>query len=238
MTNDKAVRPRILIVEDEESIVTLLAYNLQKEGFEVHTTGDGEEALYMAGEIKPDLILLDWMLPSLSGVEVCSRLRKKEATRGIPIIMLTARSEEADLVTGLSRGADDYITKPFSPREVVARIHAVLRRMRPMFEAKMLQYGGITVDMTGHKAYYKKKQIHLGPKEFRLLCHLMEHPGRVFSREQLLDAVWGQDNYVDPRTVDVHVRRVRKVLEDCKPGLESLIHTVRSAGYTMEENRR
>ncbi len=238
MTDDKTMRPRILVVEDEEAIMTLLVYNLKKEDFDVRTTGDGEEALYMVEEAKPDLILLDWMLPSLSGVEVCSRLRKNEDTRGIPIIMLTARGEEADLVTGLVRGADDYITKPFSPRELIARIRAVLRRTRPVLEEKMLEYGGIILDIARHKVTYKNKPLYLGPKEFRLLCHLMEHPGRVFTREQLLDAVWGQDSFVESRTVDVHIRRVRKVLEECKPGLENLIRTVRSAGYTIEAGKK
>ena len=189
----------------------------------------------MVEENVPDLVLLDWMLPSLSGVEVCRRMREKDVTRSVPIIMLTARGEESDKVKGLDSGADDYIAKPFSPRELIARIHAVLRRTRPVLEEKKLEYAGIEIDLDAHRVLCLGKQVHLGPKEFYLLCRLMERPGMVYSREQLLDSVWGQDAYVDVRTVDVHIRRIRKVLEEAAPGLERVIRTVRAAGYTIDK---
>jgi len=228
-------KPSILIVEDEEDITTMLKYNLEKDNFDVTVVDDGENAIGTVEDISPDLILLDWMLPNLSGVEICQRLRQMDNTRTIPIIMLTARGEEADLVTGLDSGADDYIVKPFSPKEVIARIRAVLRRTRPVLSGKIIEYAGIQVDMGGHKATYDEKAIHLGPTEFRLLAHLLESPGHVFSRDQLLDSVWGRDVYVETRTVDVHIRRLRKALSETQEGLDDLVKTVRSAGYVLEK---
>jgi len=186
----------------------------------------------MATERPPDLILLDWMLPNLSGIEICRRLRRDQETANVPIVMLTARTEEGDRVRGLEIGADDYITKPFSPRELIARINAVLRRVRPSLSGKLLSYGPITLDASTHRVTRDGRPIHLGPTEFRLLRHFLESPGRVFSREQLLDAVWGHDVYVELRTVDVHIRRLRKALNT--DGSADLIRTVRSAGYALD----
>jgi two-component system phosphate regulon response regulator PhoB len=231
---ESVVKPLILVVEDEEAIVTMLKYNLEHNGFRVNVASDGEDALLAVEEQKPDLILLDWMLPSISGVQVCERLRMKDATRLVPVIMLTARGEESDRVRGLDSGADDYMTKPFSPNELIARINALLRRTRPVFASKMLNFGGIAVDLNTHRVTIGKEEVRLGPTEFRLLCHFLETPNQVFSREQLLDAVWGYDIYVELRTVDVHIRRLRKSLGDAKPGIEDLIKTVRSVGYVME----
>lgn len=227
-------KPLILVVEDETAIVTMLKYNLEHQGFRVNVATDGEEALVAVEEQKPDLVLLDWMLPSVSGVQVCEMLRKKDSTRLIPIIMLTARGEEADRVRGLDSGADDYMTKPFSPNELIARINALLRRTRPVFASKLLSFGGVSADLNTHRVTVGKDDVHLGPTEFRLLCHFLETPNQVFSREQLLDAVWGYDIYVELRTVDVHIRRLRKSLGDVRPGIEDLIKTVRSVGYVME----
>lgn len=231
---EAVAKPLVLVVEDENAIVTMLKYNLEHNGFRVNVATDGEEAIVAVDEQKPDLILLDWMLPSISGVQVCERLRKKENTRLIPIIMLTARGEESDRIRGLDSGADDYMTKPFSPNELVARINALLRRTRPVFTTKTLSFGGVTADLNTHRVTIGKEEVHLGPTEFRLLCHFLETPNQVFSREQLLDAVWGYDIYVELRTVDVHVRRLRKALGDAKKGLEDLVKTVRSVGYVME----
>ena len=230
----KNIKASILVVEDEEAIATMIAYNLEKEGFEVTTAGDGEEALLAIDERKPDMVILDWMLPSISGVEVCERIRMKEETANLPIMMLTARGEEADRIQGLDTGADDYMVKPFSPKVLVARINAVLRRIRPAFAQKSLDFCGIHMDLSSHKVTYDSTTIRLGPTEFRLLAHFMEHPGHIFSREQLLDNVWGHDIYVETRTVDVHIRRLRKALEETENGLEDLVKTVRSAGYVME----
>lgn len=226
------MKPYILIVEDEAALLTLLRYNLEKEGFEVGEAVDGEEALLMVAERRPDLVVLDWMLPTLSGIEVCRRIRLRPEARNVPIVMLTARGEEADRVRGLNSGADDYVVKPFSPAELVARIRAVLRRLRPAFGDEMLHYADLRMDLAAHKVTRDGAQIHLGPTEFRLLCHLMEHPGRVFTREQLLDSVWGPDIFIETRTVDVHVRRLRRALNgDRRP---DLIRTVRSAGYALD----
>jgi two-component system phosphate regulon response regulator PhoB len=223
---------KILVVEDEAPIVTLLRYNLEREGFEVLEAGDGEEAMLLAMEKNPDLILLDWMLPLLSGVEVCRRLRRTPETKAIPVIMLTARGDEGDRIRGLNAGADDYITKPFSPSELIARIRAVLRRTRPASDAETLQFEDLEMDLAAHKVRRNEREIHLGPTEFRLLRYFLEHPGRVFSREQLLDRVWGPDIYVEPRTVDVHIRRLRKAINiDTE---SDLIRTVRSAGYALD----
>lgn len=225
-------KPLILLVEDEEALVTLLRYNLENEGFRLAHAADGEEALVLAREETPDLILLDWMLPLKSGLEVCRQLRRAPDTRDTPIILLTARGEEADKVRGLDSGADDYITKPFSPAELIARMRAVMRRRQPSFSRETLEFEDLVMNIPAYKVYRKGREKKLSPTEFRLLRHLMEHPGRVFSREQLLDAVWGRDVYVEPRTVDVHIRRLRKVLNDDTDA--DLIRTVRSAGYALD----
>ncbi len=226
----------VLIVEDEVAIVTLLRYNLEREGFRVYSTGDGEEAITMVKEHKPDVIVLDWMLPSMSGIDICKQLRWSTDTKGIPIIMLSARGEESDRIRGLDAGADDYIVKPFSPAELVARIRAIFRRFRPALSEKVMSFADIKMDVTGHKVTRgaNNAEVHLSPTEFSLLRYFMEHPGRVFSREQLLDAVWGHDIYVELRTVDVHVRRLRKGL-DYDGNQSDLIRTIRSAGYALEE---
>jgi two-component system, OmpR family, phosphate regulon response regulator PhoB len=229
---DHTMKPLILIVEDEAAIVTLLSYNLEREGFQVLEARDGEEGLLLATERRPDLILLDWMLPLLSGIEVCRRLRRTPQTRSIPIIMLTARGEEGDRVRGLNAGADDYVTKPYSPSELLARVRAVMRRARPSADAETLRCGDIVMDIAAHKVKRGDRDVHLGPTEFRLLRHFLEHQGRVFSREQLLDSVWGADVYVEPRTVDVHIRRLRKALNEEAEG--DPIRTVRSAGYALD----
>jgi two-component system phosphate regulon response regulator PhoB len=223
----------ILIVEDESALVELLRYNLEKEGYRVTVAVDGEEGLSAVEDSKPDLVILDWMLPLVSGLEVCRQIRRKPATRSLPIIMLTARSEESDRVRGLEIGADDYITKPFSPSELMARVRAVLRRAQPSAANDVLSYGGLVMDLAAHRVLRGGRHVPLGPTEFRLLKFLMERPGRVYSREQLLDAVWGQDIYVEPRTVDVHIRRLRKAING--PTDADLIRTVRSAGYALDE---
>ncbi len=230
------MRPKVLLVEDDAHLVELVTYNLEKENFDVIRTGDGEEALVLAVEEKPDLVILDWMIANLSGIEVCRRLRRAPATANLPIVMLTARAEEADRIRGLETGADDYITKPFSPRELVARIRALLRRLRPALLGGSLEYAGISMDTSAHKVMRDGHVVQLGPTEFRLLRHFLEHPGRVFSREQLLDAVWGRDVYVEQRTVDVHIRRLRKAVNATPSGeeLPDVIRTVRSAGYALD----
>ncbi|MEI8395284.1 MAG: phosphate regulon transcriptional regulator PhoB [Rhodospirillaceae bacterium] len=225
-------KPHILVVEDEIAIVEMLRYNLEKEGFRTLAAGDGEEAVLLAIEHKPSLILLDLMLPLLPGLEVCRQLRRNPATRDTPIIMLTARAEETDKIRGLNAGADDYIAKPFSPAELMARVRAVLRRANPPSAEEMLCFGDVIMDLSAHKVSRNGRDIHLGPTEFRLLRHFLKHPGRVFSREQLLDLVWGHDVYVELRTVDVHIRRLRKALNEGDDG--DLIRTVRSAGYAID----
>jgi two-component system phosphate regulon response regulator PhoB len=224
--------PHILVVEDEDSLATLLQYNLQKEGYDVALAGDGEEALLLVDERLPDLIVLDWMLPKISGIEVCRRLRQRNETRNVPIVMLTARGEETDRVRGLDTGADDYVVKPFSMTELTARIRAVLRRLRPGLAEDRVKRGDILIDRVAHRVKRAGSEIHLGPTEFRLLDYLMQHPGRVFSREQLLDAVWGSDVYVEARTVDVHIGRLRKALGVSET--DDPIRTVRSAGYSLD----
>lgn len=224
-------RPYALVVEDELPLVELVRYNLEKDGYEVDVARDGEDAILMVEERQPDIILLDWMLPKLAGIEVCRRLRSKSTTRNIPIIMLTAKTEEADRIRGLDTGADDYMTKPFSMVELTARIRAVLRRIRPALAEDKVEIGDIILDRTAHRVVRNGDEVHLGPTEFRLLDHFIQHPGRVFSREQLLDAVWGSDVYVETRTVDVHIGRLRKAL--LKVGGEDPIRTVRSAGYAL-----
>lgn len=223
---------RILVVEDEEALATLLEYNLRKEDFEVQIAIDGEEALMKVDESQPDIVILDWMLPKVSGIEVCRRLRSNAETRNIPVIMLTARAEEADRIRGLETGADDYLTKPFSTNELIARVRAVLRRIRPGLVQDEVLHGDIRLDRTAHRVWREEKEIHLGPTEFRLLDHLIQHPGRVFSREQLLNAVWGSDVFVEVRTVDVHIGRLRKALNKHDQG--DPIRTVRSAGYALD----
>jgi two-component system phosphate regulon response regulator PhoB len=230
---NSALKPLVLIVEDEADLVTLLKYNLEKENFRTLSAGDGEEALLLASEQVPSLVLLDWMLPLMSGLEVCRQMRRNPKTRDIPIIMLTARGEEADKVRGLNSGADDYIAKPFSPTELVARMRAVLRRSSPGLAEELLSFGDVIMDLAAHRVRRQGRDVHLGPTEFRLLRHFMQHPGRVFSREQLLDLVWGHDVYVEPRTVDVHIRRLRKALNEVNDN--DIIRTVRSAGYALDE---
>jgi two-component system, OmpR family, phosphate regulon response regulator PhoB len=227
------MKPKILLVEDDANLVELVRYNLEKDGFDVVQTDDGEEAMVLAEEEKPDLVVLDWMIANLSGIEVCRRLRRQASTANLPILMLTARAEEADRIRGLETGADDYITKPFSPRELVARIRAVLRRLRPALSGGSLDYAGISMDTAAHRVTRDGATVPLGPTEFRLLRHFLEHPGRVFSREQLLDAVWGRDVYVEQRTVDVHIRRLRKAV-NADDVLPDVIRTVRSAGYALD----
>lgn len=226
------IKPRVLIVEDETALVELLRYNLEQAGFRVSVAYDGEAALASVQEDAPDLMLLDWMLPLVSGIEVCRQLRRQTSTANLPIIMLTARGEESDRVRGLVAGADDYVPKPFSPTELVARIRAVLRRIRPAFADEALSYADIVMDLVAHRVTRAGKPVHLGPTEFRLLRHFMEYPGRVFSREQLLDAVWNKDVYVEIRTIDVHIRRLRMALNGSQE--QDLIRTVRSAGYALD----
>ena len=221
------------MVEDESALLTLLRYNLEREGYRLAEARDGEDALLIAAEVQPDLIILDWMLPKLSGIEVCRRLRARGELRNVPIVMLTARGEEADRIRGLDTGADDYIVKPFSMTEFLARVRAVMRRVRPSLVQDVVQVGDITIDRSNHRVRRDGRDIHLGPTEYRLLDQLMQHPGRVFSREQLLDNVWGSDIYVEVRTVDVHVGRLRKALNQA--GERDPIRTVRSAGYAFDE---
>jgi two-component system, OmpR family, phosphate regulon response regulator PhoB len=230
---EATAKPHLTVVEDEAALVELLRYNFEKEGFRVSTATDGEAALVSIAESKPDLVILDWMLPHVSGLEVCRQLRRKAETRDLPIIMLTARGEEADRVRGLEVGADDYVAKPFSPSELIARVRAVLRRAKPSSAQDLLTFGGLVMDLSAHRVLRDGRSIHLGPTEFRLLRFLLERPGRVYSPEQLLDAVWGRDIYVEPRTVDVHIRRLRKAIN--APGEIDLIRTVRSAGYALDE---
>ncbi|MFN5174499.1 MAG: phosphate regulon transcriptional regulator PhoB [Holosporaceae bacterium] len=234
---DTELREKILVVEDEASLRELLQYNLEKEGYRVTLATDGEDGLLHVEENKPDLIVLDWMLPQVSGIEVCRRLRRSNETKLIPILMLTAKGEEADMVRGLSIGADDYMTKPFSVVELVARVKALLRRSNPARSEESLTYRDLTMDLRTYRVSRAGSEVHVGPTEFKLLRYFMENPGRVFTREQLLDAVWGSDIYVEPRTVDVHIRRLRVALnptggEDCR----DYIRTVRSAGYALDDS--
>jgi two-component system phosphate regulon response regulator PhoB len=225
-------KTRLLLAEDDPAMVELLRWTFEKEGFEVISTPSGEEALLLASESSPDIVLLDWMLEELSGIEVCRRLRRAPDCANLPIIMLTARGEEADRVRGLETGADDYVTKPFSPPELIARVRAVLRRVRPALAGMVLSVGDLELDMAAHKVKRSGTAVAVGPTEFKLLRHFLEHPGHVFSRERLLDAVWGRDSDIDARTVDVYVRRLRKAIN--VPGKDDLIRTVRSAGYALD----
>ena len=227
----KTAPPRVLLVEDEPAQRAVLAYNLEAEGFDVIQADNGEDALLLVSEEAPDIIILDWMMPKLSGIEVCRRLKMRPETRGIPIIMLSARAEEVDRIRGLETGADDYVVKPYSVLELMARARAQLRRVRPSTAGVMLEYEDIRLDPESHRAYRSEKVLKLGPTEFKLLVTLMERPGRVFSREQLLDLVWGRDIYVDTRTVDVHVGRLRKSLMQF--GGTDPVRTVRGAGYAL-----
>lgn len=224
---------RILVVEDEPSQMELLAYNLEKEGYGVIRAMDGDEGLLSADELNPDLIILDWMLPNVSGIEVCRQLKRGKDTSAIPVIMLTARGEETDRVRGLDTGADDYIVKPYSVTELMARVRAMLRRSRPSTIGQALTYADLSVDLERHRVTYCDEDIKLGPTEFRLLVFLLEKPGRVRSREQLLDSVWGMNSDIDLRTVDVHVGRLRKALkQDGKP---DPVRTVRGFGYSLDQ---
>ena len=228
--------PYVLVVEDEDALATLLHYNLDKEGYRVGVAGDGEEALIMANERAPDLVILDWMLPKVSGIEVCRRLRGRAETRNVPIIMLTARGEETDRIRGLDTGADDYVVKPFSMVELTARVRAVLRRIRPGLADDRITVGDIIIDRVAHRVKRSGKEIHLGPTEFRLLDYLMQHPGRVFSREQLLDLAWDyeQASNISTRTVDLHVSQLRRKLG---PLARQLV-TVKNAGYRLDQDAR
>ncbi len=228
------MKPNVLIVEDDAALAELLVWNFAKEGYTIRQTSDGEEALLMAREQVPDLVLLDWMIENLSGIEVCRQLRKSDATAHVPIIMLTARGEEDDRIRGLEIGADDYITKPFSPRELVARAKAVLRRVRPALAGEMLHFGDVEMDIIAHRVKRAGKTISLGPTEYRLLKHFLEYPSQVFSRERLLDSVWGHDSDIEVRTVDVHIRRLRKALSQTDS--PDIIRTVRSAGYSLDQD--
>ncbi len=220
---------RLLLVEDDRQLAELVRFHFDRAGFDVTRTGDGEEALILAEEVRPDLVILDWMIEGISGIEVCRRLRRRPQTANLPIIMLTARGEENDRVRGLETGADDYLTKPFSPKELVARAGAVLRRVRPALAAETLDYGGIEMDLAAHRVRRDGKAIQLGPTEYRLLRHFLENPGRVFSRQQLLETVWPHSEDIELRTVDVHIRRLRLAL-----GEPDIIRTVRSAGYALD----
>jgi two-component system phosphate regulon response regulator PhoB len=226
------VKPLVLIVEDEAPLVTLLRYNLEKEGFRVSSAGDGEEALLQIAEEPPDAVVLDWMLPLVSGLEVCRQIRRSPKSRTLPVIILTARGEESDRVRGLDSGADDYVVKPFSPSELVARLRAVIRRAQPDADDEILRYDDVTMDLAAHRVARAKKPVHLGPTEFRLLRYFLRHPRRVFTREQLLDQVWGHDAEVEIRTVDVHIRRLRKALN--ANGADDILRTVRSVGYALD----
>lgn len=227
-----ANQPYVLIVEDEAPLVTLLRYNLEKQGFRVEDVGDGSEALTRIAESQPDLLLLDWMLPTMSGIEVCRQVRRRPATRTLPIIMLTARAEDQDAVRGLDTGADDYITKPFSTEALIARIRALLRRSGTMPQSSKLSFHDISLDPASHRVQRNDRVLQLGPTEFRLLEFFLRHPKRVFSRENVLNAVWGRDIHVEPRTVDVHIRRLRKAING--PGEIDLVRTVRAAGYALD----
>lgn len=227
------ISPRILIVEDEDSLGLLLRYNLEAEGYEVEIATRGDEAEIRLKENQPDLLVLDWMLPGVSGIELCRRLRSREESKTLPIVMLTARGEESERIRGLSTGADDYVVKPFSVPELMARVRALLRRAKPEVMSTVLTAGDLALDRETHRVHRDSKEIHLGPTEFRLLEYLMQAPGRVFTREQLLDGVWGHDVYVDERTVDVHVGRLRKAIN--RGSQVDPIRTVRGAGYAFND---
>ncbi|MGJ8531990.1 MAG: phosphate regulon transcriptional regulator PhoB [Alphaproteobacteria bacterium] len=225
--------PHILVVEDEEALSLLLRYNLESEGYQVDVSERGDDAELKLRETVPDLLLLDWMLPGLSGIELCRRVRARDETRNLPVIMLTARGEETERIRGLSTGADDYVVKPFSVPELMARVKAMLRRAKPQVVSRLLQAGDLEMDRETHRVHRATREIHLGPTEYKLLEFFLQSPGRVFSREQLLDGVWGHDVYVDERTVDVHVGRLRKAIN--KGRAKDPIRTVRGAGYSLDD---
>jgi two-component system, OmpR family, phosphate regulon response regulator PhoB len=227
-----ANKPLVLIVEDEAALMTMLRYNLEKQGFRVEEAGDGEEALTRINELKPDMVLLDWMLPQLSGIEVCRQIRRRPATRELPVIMITARSEDQDAVRGLNTGADDYVTKPFSTEALVARMRALMRRSNTVPAKGELRFHDIVLDLAAHRISRNGRQLHLGPTEYRLMEFLMQRPRRVFSREELLDAIWGPSIHVEPRTVDVHIRRLRKAINAADE--LDVVRTVRAAGYALD----
>jgi two-component system, OmpR family, phosphate regulon response regulator PhoB len=229
------VNGKLLLVEDDPALTDLLKWHFEREDFDVAHTVDGDEALRLAAETLPDIILLDWMIEGLSGLEVCRRIRAAPETQSVPIIMLTGRGEEADRVRGFETGADDYVTKPFSPRELVARVRAVLRRARPALAGEQLAFADLQMDIVSHKVKRAGRTVPLGPTEYRLLRHFLEHPGRVFSRARLLDSVWGSDRDIELRTVDVHIRRLRQAIN--LGGGPELIRTVRSAGYALDDDR-
>lgn len=226
------IAPRLLLVEDDPALAELLEFRFKGEGYAVTSTPDGDEALLLAQEEVPDLVVLDWMIEGTSGIEVCRRLRRSKETAHVPIVMLTARGAEDDKIRGLETGADDFVTKPFSPRELIARVNAIMRRIRPALAGETLAVGDLALDATAHKVTRRGQVVSLGPTEFRLLKFFMEHPGRVFSRGQLLDAVWGNESEIELRTVDVHIRRLRKGIEI--DGAPDPVRTVRSAGYSLE----
>lgn len=226
------MKPSILVVEDDLALCELLTWNLGAEGYDVRSTGDGEEALLMVREQAPDAIILDWMVEQVPGIEVCRQLRKDKSTSRVPILMLTARGEEEDRIRGLKTGADDYVTKPFSPRELMARVEALLRRSRPSLTGDVLVFGDLELDFASHRVRRNGEALHLGPTEFKLLRYFMERPNRVLSRQQILDGVWGMDSDIDERTVDVHIRRLRKAIN--RDGESDPIRTVRAAGYSMD----
>ena len=225
-------KPCVLVVEDEAALATMLRYNLEKQGFRVEEAVDGQEALTRISEAAPDIVLLDWMLPVMSGIEVCRQIRRRPATRDLPVIMVTARTEDQDAVRGLNTGADDYITKPFNMDALLARMRALLRRAGAVPVRGQHVFHDITMDLTAHRVHRNGRPIHLGPTEFRLLEFLMQHPRRVFSREELLNSVWGPDIHVEPRTVDVHIRRLRKSING--EGELDVVRTVRAAGYALD----
>ncbi len=231
-TSSNMAKPLVLVVEDEAALATMLRYNLEKQGFRVDEAGDGQEALIRIAETSPDLVLLDWMLPVISGIEVCRQIRRRPASRDLPIIMVTARTEDGDAVRGLNTGADDYITKPFNMEALLARMRALLRRAGGVPAKGRLEFHDIGMDLATHRVQRNGRSIHLGPTEFRLLEFFMQHPRRVFSREELLDAVWGPDIHVEPRTVDVHIRRLRKSINAAEE--LDIVRTVRAAGYALD----
>jgi two-component system, OmpR family, phosphate regulon response regulator PhoB len=226
------MKAKIMIIEDEESIVTLVKYNLEKEGYKVFSNSNGEKAIEHIKEIAPDLILLDWMLPNLSGIEICKILKTEKKYKHIPIIMLTAKGEEEDKIRGLNSGADDYITKPFSHKELIARVNALLRRVNPSVSEDIVEYEDLKVDRIERKVFREKKEIKLGPTEFKLLNFLIKNPKRVYSREQLLENIWSDNINVENRTIDVHIRRLRQAININSK--KNYIRTVRSAGYALD----
>jgi two-component system phosphate regulon response regulator PhoB len=230
--SDALSRPLVLVVEDEAALATMLRYNLEKQGFRVDEAVDGQEALIRIAEARPDLVLLDWMLPVMSGLEVCRQIRRRPDTRDLPVIMVTARTDDQDAVRGLNTGADDYITKPFNMEALLARMRALLRRAGAVPAKGTLNFHDITLDQTAHRVHRNGRAVHVGPTEYRLLEFFLQHPRRVFSREEVLDAVWGPDIHVEPRTVDVHIRRLRKAINS-EDELD-VVRTVRAAGYALD----